>query len=173
MTREARRLRRVSRSELVRANRLVTSSVMARRECFEECGEFEESLLLAQDWDVWLRIAARWEVGIVASQVTIYRLHGEQRSGDRMAMRRWEAEVLRREVNRGELKRGWREGVARRRLGWAHCRLGRLLAREGEMEGAVEELEQAVNLFRCHPVAWAALARCALGRWVHAEAQRQ
>lgn len=160
--REPRRLRRVSHGALLRGNRLAMSSVMARMECFSGCGCFEESLSLAQDWDMWLKIGACWRIGIVPAPLTLYRLHGGQRSADRAAMRFWEVEVLRRALARGGLGGRWLEGVARRRLAWAHCRLGRVLARDGERELAMQQLKQAMCAFRYHPVVWAALTRCTL-----------
>jgi len=158
------RLRRVSRGALLRGNRLATSSVVVRRRCFEECGGFDESLPLAQDWEMWLRIAARWEVSVVAAPLAIYRLHGAQRSRSQAEMRTWEAEVLRRELSRGNLGGAWLRGAARRRLAWAHYRLGLLLAREGEAERAIEELRRAMALFPYQPLIWSNLARCALAR---------
>jgi hypothetical protein len=71
-------------------------------------------------------------------------------------------EVVSRALARGGLGGRWLEGVARRRLAWAHCRFGRVLAREGEREQAVQQLKQAMRAFRCHPVVWGALTRCAL-----------
>jgi glycosyltransferase involved in cell wall biosynthesis len=156
------RLRPVSRGALLRTNRLAMSSVVVRRGCFAECGCFEESLSLAQDWDMWLRIGARWEIGILPARLTIYRLHDSQRSADPVAMRFWEAEVVSRALARGGLGGRWLEGVARRRLAWARCRLGRALARRGEREKAVQELKQAMRAFRYHPVVWGALTRCVL-----------
>jgi glycosyltransferase involved in cell wall biosynthesis len=163
----ARRLRRVSPGTLLRGNRLVMSSVVARRECFEECGRFDESLSLAQDWDMWLRIAGRWEVGIVPAPLTIYRMHSEQRSANQRAMRVWEVEVVGRALKRRDRGGRWPRGaawrrVARRRLAWAHCRLGRLLAREGEREEAVQELKRAMRIFPYHPVVWGTLTRFVL-----------
>jgi glycosyltransferase involved in cell wall biosynthesis len=93
-----RRLSTVSATALIRANRLVTSSVIVRRECFRECGGFAESLVLAQDWDMWLRIAGRWEVAVLPASLTFYRLHDGQRSASALQMRRWEVEVLHRYV---------------------------------------------------------------------------
>ncbi len=157
-----RRLRRISEAALLRGNRLVTSSVVARRVCFQECGGFDESLPLAQDWDMWLRIAERWEIGIVPARLTLYRLHSDQRSANSLRMRFCEAEVMTRALRRGRLAGRWEEGVARRRLAWAHCRIGRRLAREGDRQRCLRELKQAKGLLPYHPAVWGALARCAL-----------
>ena len=158
------RLRRVSRWALMKANRLATSGVVVRRECVERCGRFDESLALAQDWELWLRIARNWGVGIVPARLVVYRRHEGQRSADRARMRRWEGEVVRRALEGGGLGGWWLEGVGRRRLAWAHGRLGRLLAREGEIEGAITELRESMSIFPYNPLVWTSLVRCALAR---------
>jgi len=163
------RMRSISLAAMVRANRLVMSSVMARRERLEECGWFDESLPLAQDWDLWLRLAQRTEVAMLAEPLVYYRRHGDQRSAAVMAMRSWEGEVLRRTLARGLPPR--LHGVARRRLAWSHVRLGRLLARAGETELAREELGEAMALWRCNPAAWVGVMRCALDRRTLARAR--
>ena len=149
----------VSRGALLRANRLGMSSVVARRECLGE--GFDESLPLAQDWDMWLRVARECEVGVVPAPLFIYRRHEGQRSADRAEMRRWEAVVIERALARGEASDWWLRGVGRRRLAWAHGRLGRILVRCGETQRAWEELRESMSLFRFNPVVWAAWARCA------------
>jgi glycosyltransferase involved in cell wall biosynthesis len=163
-SRRRRRLEMVSQSRLVRANRLATSSVVARRTCFEECGGFDESLPLAQDWDMWLRIAARWEIGLVPEPLTIHRVHDEQRSADRLAMRRWEASVVERTLRRGGLRGRWVRGVARRRVAWAHLRLGRLLARRGYRERALGEMRESLALAPYNPLTWLSLLRWGFAR---------
>jgi glycosyltransferase involved in cell wall biosynthesis len=42
-----------------------TPTVVVRRECLEEVGLFNESLAVSEDFNLWLRIAARWEIAIV------------------------------------------------------------------------------------------------------------
>ena len=154
------RLRRLDLRTLVRANRLALSSVVIRRECLADCGEFDESLSLAQDWDMWLRVSARWPAALLPAPLTLHRLHPGQRSRDQAAMRAWEAEVVRRALARGGP--GLPRGLALRRLSWAHCRLGRAWLRRGDMKSAVRELKQALDLFPFHPLIWMSLARCAL-----------
>jgi glycosyltransferase involved in cell wall biosynthesis len=153
------RLSSISLQAMLRANRLVASSVMARRHCLEECGGFDESLPLAQDWDLWLRLAQRTGVAVLAEPLVYYRRHGDQRSAAGMAMRCWEGEVLRRALKRGLPPK--LQAAARRRLAWSHVRLGRLLARAGETELAREEFREALALWRCNPAAWAGMVRCA------------
>jgi hypothetical protein len=148
---------------LLRANRLVASSVIARRDCLQQLGGFDESLPLAQDWDLWLRVGEKWEVAVLPEPLVFYRRHAEQRSIDFVEMRYWEGEVLRRALARG-LPSRWLRGVVRRRLAWSHVRLGRLLAGRGEVGRAREEFKEAMDLFRWSPLAWAGLIRSALAR---------
>jgi len=106
-----------------------------------------------------LRIARRWSLAILPAPLTIYRLHDYQRSAYGNDMRRWEAQVI------GRVLEGEEEalhGLARRRLAWAHCRLGRGLLREQEPRQAAQALWQSFALFPLNPLTWGALARCAL-----------
>jgi hypothetical protein len=149
---------------MVRANRLGTSSVVGRRECFERCRGFDESLPLAQDWDMWLRISADWEIGIVRELLTLLRFHSGQRSADRLAMRRWEAVVIRRALSTGDLRGRRVQAAARRRLAWAHLRLGSHLARKGEAELALAEIRESLTIAPLNPLVWASLVRWTLSR---------
>ena len=155
------RLHRIGPAALLRANRLTMSSVLARRRCFEEFGGFDESLPLAQDWDMWLRISQRSQLAVLPAPLTLYRLHPQQRSGRPLEMRRWEAEVLRRAAPRATSDR-WLRGIARRRLAWAQCRLGRALLAAGRSHAAFPWLKASLNANPLCLPSWGALARCFL-----------
>ncbi|CUU05427.1 MAG: glycosyltransferase [Fimbriimonadales bacterium] len=61
--------------DLVRYNRIVPSSAMIRRECFEKLGGFREDLYGLGDWEMWLRIALHYEIGFIDEPLTLYRVH--------------------------------------------------------------------------------------------------
>jgi hypothetical protein len=42
-----------------------------RRQCLEEVGLFNESLAVSEDFNLWLRVAARWEIAIVPQVLAI------------------------------------------------------------------------------------------------------
>jgi glycosyltransferase involved in cell wall biosynthesis len=74
--------------ELFRANRVATSSVMIRRECLQSAGVFDESIRAAEDLDLWLRIAKRYQFAHVDAPLVTYRCHPANSSGNTEKMAR-------------------------------------------------------------------------------------
>lgn len=62
---------------LLFANYITCSSVLIRRSAFVELGGFceEDALRGVEDWDLWLRVAAKWNVKGVHEPLTQYRWH--------------------------------------------------------------------------------------------------
>jgi len=58
-------------------NFIKSATPMVRREVFEEVGYFNETLgaRIGEDWDMWLRIAARYPLGVVPEKLATVRLH--------------------------------------------------------------------------------------------------
>ena len=77
------------------------SGALMRREVFDEVGLFDTSLKAAEDWDMWLRLAARYSIRNVQTALVSICLHGtgtfrdpekfeaNQRKVCRMALERW------------------------------------------------------------------------------------
>ncbi len=61
---------------LLYANKIIASAALIRRECFEKLGGFNEAYFGSGDWEMWLRIAEKYEVGCVQEPLTFYRVHG-------------------------------------------------------------------------------------------------
>jgi glycosyltransferase involved in cell wall biosynthesis len=103
-------------------NFVVTSSVVLRRSCFEEMGGFDESLIWAEDYDLWMRIAERYDGVYVDGVLGSYRIN--EQGLTRNFARLYEAErvVIDRAIARNgrpELRRHLRE-----RLGLYHFEFG-------------------------------------------------
>ena len=49
-----------------------TSTVLLRRECFDEVGFFDESLKSCQDWDMWIRVAKKYEFRCIPEPLVKY-----------------------------------------------------------------------------------------------------
>jgi len=48
-----------------------TPTVMVRRECLLDVGLFDETFPVGEDYNLWLRIAASWEVGVIPEVLAI------------------------------------------------------------------------------------------------------
>jgi len=59
--------------ELVQGGFILTSGTLVRRSCLDDVGYFDETLSIAQDYDLWLRICYRWKVALVNKPLVIKR----------------------------------------------------------------------------------------------------
>ncbi len=65
---------------LVRHNKIIASSVLVRRECFERLGGCREDLFGSGDWEMWFRIALEYDIAYIDEPLTMYRVHGANAS---------------------------------------------------------------------------------------------
>jgi glycosyltransferase involved in cell wall biosynthesis len=63
-----------------------SSTVLARRKCFEDVGLFDENLKYGEDWEMWLRIAKAYKVGCVNKVLAACWTHGVNMSANKRAM---------------------------------------------------------------------------------------
>src|SRR5207248_6907543 len=66
------------------------SSVAVRTDAFRACGGFcpERDLSGTADWELWMRLAARWPVGFADQTATCIRVHAEHMLADPAYMER-------------------------------------------------------------------------------------
>ncbi len=57
-----------------------TPTIMVRKSCFEKVGYFDEDLVSAEDWDMWLRIIRKYDFAHVREPLVKVRLHKESQS---------------------------------------------------------------------------------------------
>ena len=72
------------------------STPMVRRECFEVVGMFADNLPLAQDWDMWIRIAATYPFAVIKEPLARYRHHPTNTSKKLKEMQKYNTLVLER-----------------------------------------------------------------------------
>jgi len=61
-------------------NCVTNNTVLVQRKCFEEMGGFNESLRIAEDYELWLRFATRYSFLYHPEKVTYYCCEGERLS---------------------------------------------------------------------------------------------
>jgi len=80
------------------------SAAMLRRVLFERLGGFDETLPACEDYDLWLRISARWPVPFIAMPLVVKRGgHADQLSRRFWGMDRFRVQALRKLLDSGVL----------------------------------------------------------------------
>lgn len=94
---------------------IASPTPIVHRKVFAEIGGFDETLQRhePEDWDMWLRIAARFNVAVVPEPLALYRMHEGSLTAREEAVRTFEG----------------RASVARRAADREPARLGPLLSR--------------------------------------------
>jgi len=72
------------------------SNPLIRRQALNEVGAFEESLAYGEDWDMWLRLAARYEFVTVTSSQILYRISPKSASFNIWKMEEGSLEIIER-----------------------------------------------------------------------------
>jgi glycosyltransferase involved in cell wall biosynthesis len=125
-------------ADLLAHNTITTSTVLVRRAVLG-ADRFPEDLRLGEDWDLWLRLAARTAFGYLAEPLTDYRLHDSNTTRNLQRGLHARLTVIDRALARGI------EGVYRRAAvghrQWVFAALGHHAYDRGD-------LQQARTLFR-------------------------
>ncbi len=61
--------------------RIMTPSIAVRRSVYEELGGFDDRLVCAEDWEMWVRIAARYPIWYEPEPLACYRMHDDSNTG--------------------------------------------------------------------------------------------
>jgi glycosyltransferase involved in cell wall biosynthesis len=73
-------------AELLLSNYVTAPTVLVRRGCYEQLGGYHLALTRSgEDWDMWMRIALRWDVAYTATPVAQYRQHASSSSAETVA----------------------------------------------------------------------------------------
>ena len=66
---------------LAREQRIMTPSIAVRRKVYEELGGFDRRLKCAEDWEMWVRIAASYLIWYEPRPLAFYRIHAASNTG--------------------------------------------------------------------------------------------
>jgi hypothetical protein len=80
---------------LAQRNWLRAPAVLARRSLYTRFPRFDESLLLLNDWLMWIRAASTGDVEVCPRVLANYRVHAGNLSADSTRANRWGEEMLR------------------------------------------------------------------------------
>jgi glycosyltransferase involved in cell wall biosynthesis len=120
------------------------SAVILRRDLFEEMGGFDESLLVCEDYDLWLRIDLRYELGLVPRPLVVKRGgHDDQLSRAFWGMDRFRVAALAKLLADPALQGARREAVF-----GTLTRKCAILERGARRRGRAEEASRYADLVR-------------------------
>ena len=66
---------------LASEQRIMTPSIVVKREAYERLGGFDHRLRCAEDWEMWIRIAAVYSVWYEPEPLAFYRMHSSSNTG--------------------------------------------------------------------------------------------
>ena len=82
------------------------SAVIMRRELFDHVGLFDEEFLVCEDYDLWIRVAAKYPVGLLKEKLIIKRGgHEDQLSKSEIAIDRFRVKAMKKAITGGSLTR--------------------------------------------------------------------
>lgn len=122
-------------------------TALIRRECLQDIGMFDERLIGAADWDMWLRIAAQWRVVYIPEPLGLYRVH---ESNTTQLLRKTRSlftehmQVLERAL--ADPSRPVSDQTRHRALARAHLIGADVAALAGDALSAGQEVSQAITL---------------------------
>lgn len=89
------------------------SSIMILKKVFDEEGGFDEALLAAEDYDLWLRLTSKYPVGLLDEKlITKIGGHGDQLSMER-GIDRYRVVAIEKMLGRDDLFKDWRNESVR------------------------------------------------------------
>lgn len=143
-----------------------TPTVMVRRECLQDVGLFNESLAVGEDYNLWLRIAARWNVAVISEPLAIRHISPGSLSLTTTPDRALKAVIAAFEhvlENNPSLPTHERDAL-RKAIAMRYYYCGSYLLREGERAASRQHFLRAL---RYGSTDWRVFARIALGFLPH------
>lgn len=122
-------------------NKIIASAALVRKECFEQLGGFNEAYFGSGDWEMWLRIAERWQIGCVPEPLTFYRVHGANAS--HKLERIWKDDQMLREWI---ISKGWSGRVGVAATAHNYAALGTVKTLNGDPAGGRAAYAKSIKL---------------------------
>lgn len=122
------------------------SAVMLHREVFESAGLFDENFLLCEDYELWLRVALRYEVHCLPEALTIKRNGHAGQLSAKWGQDAWRVRALLKILKDPQLRAAQREQVRE-----SIRRRSQILARGFAKHGRLEESRRFQDLLQVFP----------------------
>lgn len=149
--------------------RIMTPSIVVRRRAYEILGAFDDRLVCAEDWEMWVRVAAHFPVWYEPQPLAAYRMHADSNTG-RHARSAEDIRYTRMAIDlfTPYLPPARAKDIAKRAkatYALAALRNARALWDAGDRDGANAQLREALALSRSWRATRAMLGLVARGAW--------
>ncbi len=130
--------------QLLLHNFIASPTPIVRRSVFDEVGVFNHNPIAA-DWDMWLRIAAKYPIGRIAEVLAGYRVHSNaiSQNSDPLLAHKYRIDTIERSVTNAPDVYGIMRDQS---LAAYHTHTGSALAKKGELREARRMFLQAIRL---------------------------
>jgi glycosyltransferase involved in cell wall biosynthesis len=137
---------------LATEQRIMTPSIVVRREVYEALGGFDDRLRCSEDWEMWVRIAAHYPVWFEKEPLALYRMHSNSNTGRHVRTAedmRYTREAI--DLFRSHLPPARATDIvrtAKQQYALAAIRTARSLLATRDLDGARAQLAEALRLSR-------------------------
>jgi glycosyltransferase involved in cell wall biosynthesis len=142
-------------------NFITTSTVMAPKARLIEAGLFGEQRRVSEDFELWLRMAARWKVGFIDRPLVKYRRHAGSLSDDKLATARCAMDVIETFWREHPQHRRSQPGVHRHSLAQHLATAGAAALAQGKRGTAITYLIRSLRLDPWKRRTWKSLLKAA------------
>jgi glycosyltransferase involved in cell wall biosynthesis len=130
--------------KLILGDFISNPTVIARKECFDNVGLFDESIFMPADWDMWLRMAEKYQAGYINEPLSGYRITNGYTIAHLQTNLKEEIYVLEKTFKRGKIKIS--RNLKRKSYANMYYRIGKLYGAGGDIKKSHDFFQKAIKL---------------------------
>jgi hypothetical protein len=131
--------------ELLSKSFIQTSTVMVKRECLNTVGPYDETFVLGDEYDMFLRISKRFQCCFIDKGLTRYRVHDTNASKNDFLFDKENLGVYKKIYNNFTDLDGEEKKILRKRIARYSMKVAEGLYRQGQLEESKEYQKEAHN----------------------------
>jgi len=131
--------------ELLAKSFIQTSTVMVKRECLDTVGPYDETFVLGDEYDMFLRISKKFQCGFVDKGLTRYRVHDTNASKNDFLFDKENLGVYKKIYNNFTDLYGEEKKILRKRIASYSIKVAEGLYSQGKLEESKKYQKEAYN----------------------------
>jgi glycosyltransferase involved in cell wall biosynthesis len=125
---------------------IMPSSLLVKKQCFQEIGLFDESLRVLEDIDMYLRMARYYKIGFINEPLTVYTRGHEKNRRDSLDVRINRLKISEKNYDPALISKR----VYKRRMSSLHAHIGKHYIQRGDLTKGKRELGKALSIDHCN-----------------------